>query len=167
MRWLSTGFLWSQWLVQDLANIYAYIGHTISPMRALHAYTFCIYGGGIQKIVTSKTNTRDIRSASLIDLQFGIVLLLFKEWSALPMSTTWVFLGVLAGREIELASKLRLRPRSETSSMLGGDLAKAGAGLVVSVVLALGFPLLSPSRHAASNARQETTVQRASATTPR
>lgn len=156
-QWLSTGFLWSQWLIQDLANIYVYIGHRVAPfmlgatlalLLALHAYTFYIYGGGIQKIVTSKVNTRDIRSASLIDLQFGIVLLIFKEWSSLPMSTTWVFLGVLAGREIELASKLMARKRSEIGAMLGGDLAKAGAGLAVSVVLALGLPLLNQPRHA-------------------
>ncbi len=152
VQWFTTGFLWSQWLIQDLANIYVYIGHKIDgPMLigslvvllALHAYTFYIYGGDIQKIVTSKVNTRDIRSASLIDLQFGLVLLVFKEWSSMPMSTTWVFLGVLAGREISLAAKLKIRGFGDTGKMIGGDLAKATAGLVVSVVLAMGLPWLA------------------------
>lgn len=25
LQWLSTGFLWSQWLIQDLANIFVYV----------------------------------------------------------------------------------------------------------------------------------------------
>lgn len=148
LQWLTTGFLWSQWLIQDLANIYVYVGYRVTgralllsllALLALHAYTFYIYGGAIQRIVTSKTNTRDIRSASLIDLLFGMVLFVFKEWNQMPMSTTWVFLGVLAGREIELSLKFKIRGRRETGQMLGGDLAKACAGLVVSVALALGL----------------------------
>ncbi len=154
VQWLTTGFLWSQWLIQDLANIYVYVGAKIGPgtlvlslaaLFVLHAYTFYVYGGEIQRIVTSKVNSRDIRSASLIDLQFAIVLLVFKEWSNMPMSTTWVFLGVLAGREIELATKMKLRSVQDTGRMLGLDLAKASAGLVVSVALALGLPPLVAS----------------------
>lgn len=149
VQWLTTGFLWSQWLVQDLANIFVYIGSTVTGetlamclvgLLALHAYTFYSYGGQIQKIVTEKVNTADIRSASLIDLQFGIVLMVFKEWSRMPMSTTWVFLGVLAGRELELASRFRIRERRATGKMIGTDLAKAFSGLVVSVIIAVGLP---------------------------
>ena len=155
IQWLTTGFLWSQWLIQDLANIYVYAGQKVSGfglvgslllLVLLHAYMFYTYGGEIQKIVTAKVNTRDIRSASLIDLQFGLVLLVFKEWSNMPMSTTWVFLGVLAGREVELASKLNIRSKGETGKMIGADLLKAGTGLVVSVVLALALPLLGGAR---------------------
>lgn len=151
IQWLTTGFLWSQWLIQDLANIYVYLGHSVdfgllalslALLLGLHAYTFYVYGGSIQRIVTSKTNTTDIRAASLIDLLFGGVLLVFKEWSDMPMSTTWVFLGVLAGREIQLAMGLKRAMRPAGLS-IGGDLAKAGAGLAVSVVLALGVPLLA------------------------
>ncbi len=152
VQWLTTGFLWSQWLIQDLANIYVYLGAKISlttlivsiaGLLVLHAYTFCVYGGEMQKIVSSKINTRDIRSASLIDLQFAIVLLLFKEMSNVPMSTTWVFLGVLAGREVELASSLKIRAMGATGRLIGSDLGKAGVGLAVSVILALGLPLVS------------------------
>ena len=150
-QWASTGFLWSQWLIQDLANIYVYAGVridavtlivTLVVLAGLLAYTFFIFGGEIQKIVTAKVNTHDIRSATLIDLQFGVILLVFKEWSNMPMSTTWVFLGVLAGREFVLTSRLQLRSRRETTKMVGSDLAKAAAGLAVSVALALGLPLL-------------------------
>jgi len=30
LQWLSTGFLWSQWLIQDFANIYVYLPRTLS-----------------------------------------------------------------------------------------------------------------------------------------
>lgn len=53
-------------------------------------------------MVTSKTMTADIRSATVIDLIYGEILLVFKAWSNLPMSTTWVFLGLLAGRELAM-----------------------------------------------------------------
>ncbi len=72
------------------------------------AVIFYSKGGSIQKIVKEKTNTTDIRSATLIDFVYGIVLLFFKEFSQVPMSTTWVFLGLLAGREIAIRYRLEL-----------------------------------------------------------
>lgn len=149
LQWLSTGFLWSQWLIQDLANIFVYAPRQMSGqwlifalliMGALHAYMFATRGGEIQKVVTSKTNTGDIRSATIIDFCFGLVLLLFKEWSKIPMSTTWVFLGLLAGREIAMSVRLQSRPMPETLRMVGRDGMKVTAGLAVSVVLAVGLP---------------------------
>ena len=151
-QWISTGFLWSQWLIQDLANIYVYLPRELPltwlfgsmvVLLILHAYTFYTHGGEIQKIVTSKTNTTDIRSATFIDLIFGLVLLAFKEWSKIPMSTTWVFLGVLAGRELALTMAFRVRTGKSASNNILTDLAKAGAGLAVSVFLALVLPLLA------------------------
>lgn len=149
LQWISTGFLWSQWLIQDLANIFVYAPRQMSGqwlifalliMGLLHAYLFWQRGGEIQKVVTSKTNTQDIRSATIIDFCFGIVLLLFKEWSKIPMSTTWVFLGLLAGREIAMSVRLQSRPMPETLRMVARDGMKVTAGLAVSVALAMGLP---------------------------
>lgn len=149
LQWISTGFLWTQWLVQDLANIFVYVPRrpegswmvfALVVMAALHAYTFWSRGGEIQKVVTSKTNTADIRSATIIDFAFGLVLMLFKEWSKIPMSTTWVFLGLLAGREIAMSMQLQARPMRETLGVVRRDGVKVLTGLAVSVVLALGLP---------------------------
>lgn len=149
LQWLSTGFLWAQWLVQDLANIFVYVPRQLNGswmvfalvvMAALHAYTFWSRGGEIQKVVTSKTNTSDIRSATIIDVCFGLVLMVFKEWSKIPMSTTWVFLGLLAGREIAMSIQLQARPMHETLGVVRRDGVKVLTGLAVSVVLALGLP---------------------------
>lgn len=151
LQWISTGFLWSQWLIQDLANIFVYVprqletawlAYALLAMAALHAYTFWSRGGEIQKVVTSKTNTADIRSATIIDFCFGLVLLVFKEWSHIPMSTTWVFLGLLAGRELAMTIQLGARSIGDTFAVIRRDGQKVVAGLAVSVALALALPVL-------------------------
>ena len=76
IQWLTTAYLWSQWLIQDLANIFVYMPRSLSfenlmlclaVMLGLHAWIFYRRGGEIQHIVTSKTNTFDIRSAAFIN----------------------------------------------------------------------------------------------------
>ena len=159
-QWLSTGFLWSQWLIQDLANIFIYAPseglnehgvRTISTdwligsillFLLLHAIIFANRGGAIQKIVTSKTNTADIRSATIVDFTYGIILLVFKSWSSIPMSTTWVFLGLLAGREFAIAYVSQLRKPKEVRGVVLTDMRKALIGLAVSLALAFSAPYL-------------------------
>lgn len=152
LQWCSTAFLWAMWLIQDLANIFVYLPRALSfgalmlalmLMLAVQAYIFYTSGGAIQKIVTSKTNTQDIRAATIIDFLFAILLLVFKEWSNMPMSTTWVFLGLLAGRELALNVHLNLRSWSDLGRMVGSDALKATVGLAVSVIIALGLPWLA------------------------
>jgi hypothetical protein len=158
-QWLSTGFLWWQWLTQDLANIYIYLlgKGELSPtlfiislliILALLGYIFYSKGGAVQRIVKAKTNTTDIRSATFIDLIYGVVLYIFKYdyfglWGAkLPMSTTWVFIGLLAGREIAIRIQLEKRLSKATLSDIGRDLLKVLAGLVISVLLVIVIKLI-------------------------
>ncbi|MFN7164021.1 MAG: hypothetical protein ACK4P2_04315 [Hyphomonas sp.] len=163
LQWCSTAFLWSQWLIQDLANIFIFLprrtvtgeaGTQVSfdpwllvfataVMLLLHAWIFATRGGEIQKIVTSKTNTTDIRAATLIDFIYGIILFIFKDISDVPMSTTWVFLGLLAGREIAISYISGLRSRREAALDVATDVARAGFGLVVSVTLAISLPWMA------------------------
>ena len=164
LQWLSTGFLWSQWLKQDLANIFVYlpretvvdasgevqvtfsIGLLIFAtllMVGLHAIIFAIRGGEIQKIVLTKTNTVDVRAATIIDFAFGIILMYFKEINDIPMSTTWVFLGLLAGREIGIAIITKLRTPGDAVFDVATDVGRAGIGLAVSVAMALSLPFLA------------------------
>ncbi|MEN0004783.1 MAG: hypothetical protein AAF798_11590 [Bacteroidota bacterium] len=144
LQWLSTGFLWSQWLIQDFANIYVYLPRDISLtsliisltiLLSLLAYIFYSKGGAIQEIVKAKTNTVDIRSATIIDATYGIILYYFKELNNVPMSTTWVFLGLLAGREIALRFRLEQKLTAKTLRMVGMDLAKVSFGLAISIAL--------------------------------
>ncbi len=149
-QWISTGFLWSQWLIQDFANIYVYLPRQLSfstlmitlvLMLIMLGVIFRSSGGQIQKIVKTKTNTADIRSATIIDFIYAGVLFTFKEVNNLPMSTTWVFLGVLAGREYALNHRLQLKSLKDTTKIAGMDLGKAFAGLVVSLIIILGIKL--------------------------
>lgn len=144
LQWLSTGFLWSQWLIQDFANIYVYLPREVSVNNLIFslifflillAYIFYSKGGAIQKIVKAKTNTMDIRSATIIDFAFAIILLFFKELNNIPMSTTWVFLGLLAGREIGIKYFGYGNVPMNTLKDLGRDLGKVFFGLAVSIGL--------------------------------
>lgn len=154
LQWITTAFLWSQWLIQDLANLFIYFprvgekgAQTLSLSWLLLGLFTMVFmqmlilregGGKIQEIVDKKSGTSDVREAALINLVYGLVILFFKEYSKMPMSTTWVFLGLLAGREIAYKLDVIKEDRS-TWQMIGGDLLKATAGLLISVIIALGM----------------------------
>ena len=146
-QWLSTGFLWSMWLIQDMANIFVYVprplpviglGLCIFWMLTVQAYIYFSKGGRIQQIVTTKTNTHDIRSATIVDLIYGLVLYYFKIQNNVPMSTTWVFIGLLAGREFafSLAYRKDALTLLSASKLMIKDLLKVIVGLLVSIALA-------------------------------
>ena len=74
----------------------------------MQGYTFYERGGAIQKILTSKQSVANAKAATMIDILLGTIYLVFKEWSNMPMSTTWVFLGLLAGRELAFSGTSQL-----------------------------------------------------------
>lgn len=144
LQWCSTGLLWSQWLIQDLANIFVYLPRNLtliqfalalSAILGLLGYIFYVRGGQIQKVVTSKTNTADLRSATIIDFTYAIVLIIFTELNPVPMSTTWAFIGVLAGREYTINMLLKEKRVSTIHRVVLQDLGKVIAGFVVSIML--------------------------------
>jgi hypothetical protein len=146
LQWLVTAWLWSQWLVQDLANIYVYLPRQLGAVPlAVSAVVLgaglcglvATGGGPIQQVVRHTTNSADLRSATLIDALFGGLLLLLAWLSPMPLSTTWVFLGLLAGRELGLQLRLRHRSIAELGGLLGTDLLKATVGLLLSLAVAL------------------------------
>jgi phosphate/sulfate permease len=150
-QWFSTGFLWSQWLIQDFANIYVFLPRALSLnelllslglILSIMAYIFKNKGGKIQDIVTKKSNTENIRSATIIDLIYGILLYVLSNLSSIPMSTTWTFIGILAGREIAISYLLNRKQLNQTYTIVFKDLAKVNIGLIVSVLIAYGIQLL-------------------------
>lgn len=146
VQWATTAYLWAQWLMQDLANIFVFLPRELSIswmlfgttlLVAMQGLIFYQRGGVIQKIVTSKANTDDIRSAAIINFAYGTILLIFREWSNMPMSTTWVFLGLLAGRELAIALQIQDRTVASAGRLIGSDAGKAAIGLAVSVAIAM------------------------------
>jgi phosphate/sulfate permease len=145
-QWFSTGFLWSQWLIQDFANIYVFLPRKLSVEQLLISltcillimgYIFRKRGGKIQEIVNQKSNTKNIRSATIIDLIYGIFLFVFGNLNSIPMSTTWVFMGILAGRELAITYLLNKSKIKYTYIIIAKDFGKVNIGLVVSVVIAI------------------------------
>ena len=160
LQWSATAFLWFQWLTQDLANIYIYLkgGNNLSTLEfivsililvGLLGYIFYSRGGKVQDVVRAKTNTADIRAATFIDLIYGIILYIFKYnylglfEAKLPMSTTWVFIGLLSGRELGIRILVDGKLRKDTLRMIFADLGKVFFGLLVSVILVFIIKLLS------------------------
>ena len=143
-KWLSTAFLWSAWLLQDGAVLFIYLPRKLTLLQmilSLSAFAILLLllcfkrGGEIQNIVKLKTNTQDVRSATIIDCVYACILLYFQTVNNIPMSTTWVFLGVLAGREIALYNRLRFITEKKVYKHLIKDLTKAIVGLTVSILV--------------------------------
>lgn len=143
-KWLSTAFLWSAWLLQDGAVLFIYLPRKLTLFQmilSLLVFLILLYllcykrGGEIQNIVKLKTNTQDPRSATIIDCVYALILIYFQTVNNIPMSTTWVFLGVLAGREIALYNRLRFITEKKVYKHLIKDLTKAIIGLVVSIIV--------------------------------
>ncbi|HMP92495.1 MAG TPA: hypothetical protein PKD90_06470, partial [Phnomibacter sp.] len=96
----------------------------------------------IQDIVNEKTAVTDVRSATVIDFVYAVILFVFKNMSNVPMSTTWVFIGLLAGREIGMhvmTPSTHRKPLSKLLQMVGKDIMLALIGLVVSIILAVSI----------------------------
>jgi hypothetical protein len=154
VQWVATAWLWGQWLVQDLANLYVYLprqldGAAMSLTLAALCGGVCLLmaenGGAIQGRIRSKSNVDDPRSSALIAAIYGLILFSLGQLSPQPLSTTWVFLGLLAGRELALLARLGQRSDGKVAGMLAGDVFRSAVGLFVSVAVALAVPLLRSS----------------------
>ena len=145
-QWVTTGWLWFMWLSHDMANIAVFLPRDV-PVGAMIiisvvfvsglAYMFWERGGKIQQVVLSKVNTKYVRSATLVDLVYAIILYVFKELNSIPMSTTWVFLGLLAGRELAIATALDKTKIKKVFPLLTKDFFKLMLGLTVSTLIVL------------------------------
>ncbi len=143
LQWVSTGFLWSTWLTHDMANIAVFLPRDLTfPMLLgvlvvlVSALGLVFYkrGGKINRIVLEKSGARFVRSATIIDFAFAILLFVFKELNNIPMSTTWVFVGLLAGRELAIATTYKKKYKFKyVYPLVWRDFLKMMIGLVVSV----------------------------------
>ncbi|WP_299818407.1 hypothetical protein [uncultured Pontibacter sp.] len=149
-QWVISGFLWHTWLAQDLANIAVYLPRQLSMWEfAAFAgfiflglgYMFYQRGEKIQHIISEKSEVRDVRSATIIDLVYSIILYYFKEVNNIPMSTTWVFVGLLAGRELGMRLRAHDGPVkfAKTFRLIGKDILSVSIGLIISIILAVAI----------------------------
>ena len=79
-----------------------------------------------------------MRSATIIDFFYALILLYFKELNSIPMSTTWVFVGLLTGRELAIATTYKDTYKfGYVFPLIGKDFLKMMIGLGVSVAIAM------------------------------
>ena len=144
--WVTTAFLWATWLMHDVANIAVYLPRQLDIsllvivliyFTILLFYIFYIHGGPIQKVVLDKTGTRYARSATIINIIYAVVLYYFKELNNLPMSTTWVFVGLLCGRELAISTMNKDYKLKYVFPLIGKDFVKMIFGLSVSIGIVL------------------------------
>ena len=146
--WVTSGWLWWVWLSHDVANIAVYlpreldiniafncngIFYCIVILHFLHSrwtYSNCSF---------EKTGTRYARSATIINVIYAAVLFYFKELNDLPMSTTWVFVGLLCGRELAISTMNKDYKFKYVFPLIGKDFLKMIFGLSVSVGIVLAI----------------------------
>lgn len=151
-QWASTGLLWMAWLTQNTVNIVVY-----TP-RHFNFYELCLFlflgiimigftfynrGGPIQQIVSEKKDMNNVRSTTMINLCFAFIIIFMSLFNNVPMATTWVFIGVLAGRELSMAKydndteiKLVERYRNARGIILK-DLISAALGITISLIFSM------------------------------
>ena len=147
-QWVTTGFLWFTWLSHDMANIAVFLPRQI-PVDLMVGISFVFIaglwwmfregGGKIQQIVLEKHNTRYVRYATIIDGVYWLILFFFKELNDIPMSTTWVFVGLLCGRELAMATMTGKEKFKVVFPLVGKDFLKMMVGLAASVGVVLSI----------------------------
>ena len=148
LQLVSTSFLWITWLMHDTANECVFLPRQISVKMlllylgttfSLLGFIFYIGGGKIQEVIQKKSNVINLKQVTIIDFIYGCLLFAFKIINPIPMSTTWLFVGMLAGREIAMTQTLKKKQR-EGFVGVGWDFIKLVIGLIISVGVAIYLP---------------------------
>ncbi|TGK85626.1 hypothetical protein EHQ23_13380 [Leptospira bourretii] len=158
LQWLSTMYLWVAWLLQDTANIAVFLPRQLGIIEFLTAAFILIAalliiirtnGGTIQRVVSEKSDIQWAKAATIVDLVYGSLLFFFQYISNVPMSTTWAFLGLLAGREIILnVITYKDLPYLDTFRKVGKDVVLATIGILVSILVFFLSYFLYPEQRA-------------------
>ena len=148
LQMVSTSFLWVTWLMHDTANECVFLPRQISVSMlliylatsfSLLGFIFYIKGGKIQEVVQRKSDVINLKQVTIIDFVYGSLLFMFKVVNPIPMSTTWLFVVMLAGREIAMTQTLKKKQR-EGFVGVGWDFLRLVIGLVISVGVAIWLP---------------------------
>lgn len=148
VQWSTTGVLWSVWLQQDMSNLAIFLPRSLNLGEMIFVCVIIFFGLGImlyqggekiQRVVDEKSRVKDVPEATVVDLLYAIVLFVFKIHSKIPMSTTWCFVGLLAGREIAIAiRKTGEKSLKEAFTISVKDLAAVSFGFVASILIGMG-----------------------------
>jgi hypothetical protein len=146
IQWITSGSLWCLWVMQDAANIAVFLPRKLDFVEFIAVVVIVFFGlgllfynkgGRIQRIITSKSDISDVRPATVVDFVYSALMLFNLFNSTVPMSTTWIFLGLLGGREVAMSiTKTGNKKISKSLIMIGKDAGMAIIGLIVSIIIA-------------------------------
>lgn len=150
-QWITSGLLWSVWLMQDASNVAVFLPRKLDLLALLMfvglifsglGILFYLRGDRMQQLVSEKAGLTDIRAAALVDFVYTGILFYFKNLNNLPISTTWVFIGLLGGRELAISlakkeAKKRNKALQKSIKFIKKDLQHACLGLIISIILAV------------------------------
>lgn len=153
LQWVTSGALWAVWIMQDAANIAVVLPRSLDLVQFLSFALFIFFGLGIlfylkgdkiQEIVNEKADITDVRAATIVDLTYAVLLYYLKVVNTIPISTTWVFIGLLGGRELAISfmkknKEAREKGIRKSFKLLGKDALYAAIGLIISIILALSI----------------------------
>lgn len=143
IQYVTTGTLWWFWMSHDLANVAVFLPRHLSLIEFIVVCTVMVAalglifresGGKVHSFIfRNEKNTLDIRTACLIDGIYAVLLFYFKEMNNIPMSTTWVFVGLMGGRELGMAIRNKAMP--EAIKVVGSRFAVLVGGASFSLAL--------------------------------
>ena len=90
LQWISTALLWVSWLLQDSANIAIFLPRKLSIYEFMAATSIVVFamamiilsnGGTIQEVVTEKSDIAYSKAATLVDIAYATVLIVFQKIS--------------------------------------------------------------------------------------
>lgn len=146
---MTTVILLLSWLFFSLANMVLFLPRTFS------FYNLCLFlflvlstlavvlinkGGKLQDMINKKQDSKNIKVSTLINSVYAGVLILSKALSNTPISTTFVLLGILAGKELTTTyysdnhSLVSTKYRYCIANILR-DLNKAILGIIISLIV--------------------------------
>ena len=68
---------------------------------------------------------------------YWAILFIFKEVNNIPMSTTWVFVGLLTGRELAMTVTSQKRKSKQVFPLVAKDFGRMMIGLCASVIVVI------------------------------
>lgn len=153
LQWVTSGTLWAVWIMQDAANIAVVLPRSLDVIQFISFALFIFLGLGllfylkgdkIQDLVNEKADITDVRAATIVDLVYACLLYYLKVVNTIPISTTWVFIGLLGGRELAISymkKNLDARRKGILKSLrlIRKDALYAAIGLLISLILALSI----------------------------
>lgn len=110
LQFISTGIVWAVWIVLSTCNFVVFLPRIFGLKELLlfmsvGVVSTCLIlfdnGGEIQEIVDEKSDI-NIKSSVVFNFLFAFVMLFIQYVSKIPITSTWMFLGILAGREFAI-----------------------------------------------------------------